>query len=161
MSDDRDHKIIHFPVKAKRACHAVIGSAEIHQLRPRPSFLSLDLFTRGYIESALWTEHESLTEDGGREAAYYENLSSAAIARMEQDCLVFRTENEGDLSQYYDHSLGEDQAGHDFWLTRNGHGAGFWDRAIGEDLGERLSQAASKMGTSDLYWSDDGFVEVG
>lgn len=20
------------------------------------------------------------------------------------------------------------QAGHDFWLTRNGHGAGFWDR---------------------------------
>jgi hypothetical protein len=32
-------------------------------------------------------------------------------------------------------------AGHDLWLTSQGHGVGFWDRGLGE-LGDRLSKAA-------------------
>ena len=36
-----------------------------------------------------------------------------------------------------------ESAGHDFWLTRNGHGAGFWDRyeLSADDLGDKLSKA--------------------
>lgn len=37
--------------------------------------------------------------------------------------------------------------GHDFSLTRNGHGTGFWDRGHGE-LGEWLSDLARSAGTS-------------
>lgn len=48
----------------------------------------------------------------------------------------------------------EEQFGHDFWLTRNGHGAGFWDRGHGE-LGETLTKWAKTFGTSDCYVSDD------
>lgn len=33
----------------------------------------------------------------------------------------------------------EAQFGHDYWLTRNGHGAGFWDRGLGE-VGDKLSE---------------------
>ena len=51
------------------------------------------------------------------------------------------------------------QAGHDFWLTRNGHGAGFWDRGLGE-RGDRLTNAAHVYGACDLYLGDDGFVYV-
>ena len=47
--------------------------------------------------------------------------------------------------------------GHDFWLTRNGHGAGFWDRGLGE-LGDRLTGLAKPYGTVDLYITDDGKV---
>lgn len=37
--------------------------------------------------------------------------------------------------------LSDEQIGHDFALTRNGHGAGFWDRGLGE-LGDALTAAA-------------------
>lgn len=50
-------------------------------------------------------------------------------------------------------------AGHDFWLTRNGHGAGFWDRGLGE-LGERLTVASKTFGSVDLYLGDDELVYV-
>ena len=48
-------------------------------------------------------------------------------------------------------------AGHDFWLTRNGHGAGFWDRGLGE-VGDRLSNACKAFGSYDLYIGDDGKI---
>ena len=49
--------------------------------------------------------------------------------------------------------------GHDLWLTRNGHGAGFWDRGLGH-LGERLSDAARSLGEATSYVLADGTVEV-
>lgn len=39
----------------------------------------------------------------------------------------------------------DEQLGHDFCLTRNGHGAGFWDRGWGH-LGEYLSDVARTYG---------------
>lgn len=41
------------------------------------------------------------------------------------------------------------QFGHDFWLTRNGHGAGFWDRGFPE--GAALTKAAKSFGSIDIY----------
>lgn len=38
-----------------------------------------------------------------------------------------------------------EQAGHDFWLTREGHGAGFWDRGLGR-AGDVLTKAAKAFG---------------
>lgn len=38
------------------------------------------------------------------------------------------------------------RAGHDFWLTRNGHGAGFGDGDWPEEAGEKLSEAARSFG---------------
>lgn len=51
------------------------------------------------------------------------------------------------------------QIGHDFWLTRNGHGAGFWDRGLGE-RGRRLTDACRPYGKVDLYLGDDGFLHI-
>lgn len=45
-----------------------------------------------------------------------------------------------------------EQFGHDAWLTRNGHGVGFWDRyhsdSIGGRIGEALSEASGTHGTA-------------
>lgn len=54
------------------------------------------------------------------------------------------------------HSM-EEKIGHDFWLTRNGHGAGFWDRGLGQ-LGQELSDACKTFGSCDPYVGDDGLV---
>ncbi len=43
-----------------------------------------------------------------------------------------------------------EQFGHDFILTRNGHGAGFWDRGLG-DAGRRLTDAAKTFGEIHAY----------
>jgi hypothetical protein len=42
------------------------------------------------------------------------------------------------------------QVGHDFILTRNGHGAGFWDRGLGE-LGKWLTGMAKPFGSQNAY----------
>ncbi len=53
-----------------------------------------------------------------------------------------------------------EQIGHDFWLTRNGHGVGFWDRPqiYGEELAEILSDISREAGERDVYEGDDGKI---
>lgn len=71
-----------------------------------------------------------------------------------------------DFCQYVDDLIEQlpdwytaEQFGHDFWLNRNGHGAGFWDRGLGT-LGDKLSEAAKTYGECNLYVAD-GKIEVG
>jgi hypothetical protein len=43
------------------------------------------------------------------------------------------------------------------WLTRNGHGTGFWDRGLGE-RGDALTKSAESFGDAVLYVGDDGRI---
>jgi len=49
-----------------------------------------------------------------------------------------------------------DQAGHDFWLTRNGHGAGFLDREkeYGETHAERFTKIAESFGEVEASYNE-------
>ncbi len=49
-----------------------------------------------------------------------------------------------------------ERVGHDFWLTRQGHGAGFWDGDWPEEIGEKLTALAEQFGQVDCYACDDG-----
>jgi hypothetical protein len=49
----------------------------------------------------------------------------------------------------------DEQLGHDIILTANHHGAGFWDRGLGE-VGDALTSIAHGLGGYDLYVGDDG-----
>jgi hypothetical protein len=63
----------------------------------------------------------------------------------------------------------EERAGHDYWLTRNGHGAGFWDREeltgiiVGArnetNVGDVLSDRCRHRDVS-LYAGDDGKLYI-
>ncbi|MBN9237284.1 hypothetical protein QFZ88_005590 [Mesorhizobium sp. YL-MeA3-2017] len=46
-------------------------------------------------------------------------------------------------------------AAHDFWLTRCGHGAGFWDEDWPEPHASRLDFAARAFG---VYVGDNGMI---
>lgn len=52
----------------------------------------------------------------------------------------------------------EDQMAHDFILTRNHHGAGFWDGDWREPYGAALTQLAHRFGELNSYVGDDGLV---
>ena len=88
-------------------------------------------------------------------------VTRRAIAR---ECLDFLEYSEQLLNRLpetysgYDYTA-MDLAGHDFWLTRNGHGAGFWDRGLGQ-LGDDLTDAAKSFGSCDAYVGDDNSIYV-
>jgi hypothetical protein len=118
----------------------------------------LDSFTRAYIECALW----SSTDDDGSLISDKE-ISDVTFVRMIQDCKSFQEENETVLAYWYvECGESEDRAGHDFWLTRNRHGAGFWDRwnsATDEGkVGKVLTNSAHSYGSCDLYLGDDDLI---
>lgn len=53
------------------------------------------------------------------------------------------------------------QFAHDLWLTRCGHGTGFWDRyssGRGSEIGEALTGIAKNFGNVDLYVGDDNLI---
>jgi len=113
---------------------------------------TLDRFTRAYLECALWT---SDPDPGSGEWAPHDdwtidNIDPDAITQAIKDCARFQRENRADLDEVSDvFHVDDDQHGHDFWLTRNGHGRGFWDRDYGP-LGEALTRAAHAFGNVDV-----------
>ncbi len=125
---------------------------------------NLDTFTRAYIEAALWSSTDNATPQGGEplDKNYSaSDIAPEAMARIVSDCAKFQVDHGETLGRAYVTGNGDDygvaQAGHDFWLTRNGHGAGFWDRGL-EDVGAALTAAAHAVpfGSCDLYVGDDG-----
>ena len=49
------------------------------------------------------------------------------------------------------------QIGHDFGLTRNKQGTGFWDRELGS-IGDKLTSVAEQYDECELYKGDDGKI---
>ncbi len=115
-----------------------------------------DVVLISYVECALWSstdvEGEPLDDIYTRD-----DLADSALASMREDVVDFLDSLERDAVDVS--SLDDSQLGHDFWLTRNHHGAGFWDRGLGP-LGDDLSKRAHAYGSSDLYVGDDGKVYV-
>ena len=114
-------------------------------------------FFHAYVMCALWSSTDNADDSGGEPLD--KNYGSADIApeaqaAMRDDCDMFVDTNRVDLA-----SMTDEQAGHDFWLTRNGHGAGFWDRGLGE-LGDRLTKASEAFGECNLYVSDNGRLYI-
>lgn len=107
----------------------------------------MDSFTLAYIEAALWSSND---DQGNPLDSTDSDIAPETLARMVADCAKFQTENAELLA-----AAGDDaQNGYDFWLTRCGHGAGFWDRGYG-DIGDKLTEAAHAYGDVDLYVGDD------
>lgn len=126
------------------------GGAEVVGM---PQHVHLDDFQKAYVVAALW----SSTDDEGEpldDEYSIDDIATPSLQQMADECTDFREANAQLLDQAYDLGYSEEQAGHDFWLTRNGHGAGFWDRGLGK-VGQELSEASKVYGSCDLYIGDD------
>ncbi len=112
-----------------------------------------DEFFAGYVACALWSTTDNADDSGGQpldESFSPDDIDGATLERMLKDCYDFVEANAADLETS---GLSPDRAGHDFWLTREGHGAGFWDEGLGE-IGDRLTKAAKAYGSFELYVDD-------
>jgi hypothetical protein len=111
-------------------------------------------FLDAYVAAALWTSSDD-NDTPMNELYGAGDLSGELMAQMIDDCTAFLARR-GDLLRDEDLVY----AGHDFWLTRNGHGAGFWSRpeVYGEEEAQALTAIAESFGPVDLYVGDDGRI---
>ena len=113
-------------------------------------------FLAAYMAAALWS-----SSDTGPDGVDYESLESFDIApeareKAAADCAAWCADNLAMLTAAADcagYSWGH--AGHDFWLTRNHHGAGFWDGDLPDAIGDALTEAAEAAGEVWPYIGDD------
>jgi hypothetical protein len=146
-----------------------------------------DAFTHGYLTCALWAnalayKHDdgcpcdekpedsdactcepdlvSAGDSGGPEPTP-DDLTDDAREHMTREAHEFYADNVADIRAS---TLGMEQAGHDFSLTRNRHGAGFWDRKSRGDVADaaldRLTEASHAYGEESYIVGDDGNVSV-
>ena len=133
------------------------------------SYTEVSTILDHYLVALVWsTTHTYMNDDGAEgetveldsiDAAYSDNLRADSRKDIESflDTATEMLEAKGYTWDDYTH--GEEQIGHDFALTRNGHGAGFWDRGDG-DIGDILTAASKVLGGADAYLGDDGLIYI-
>jgi len=113
----------------------------------------MDSFTKAFFVAALWTS----TDDKGNpfDQNYdLEDIAPETVEQLSQDCSKFQSEN-SQLMQ----GLSSSRCGHDFWLSRCGHGSGFFDEdSFPEEVKDKLQKASHEFGNVDLYVGDDGKI---
>lgn len=128
--------------------------------------MSLESFTQAYITCALWSSNDESTPEGGvplDDNYSKDDIAPKTLQAMKNDCEVFYKANlslieSEDLRRIPDSDV-YGSAGHDFWLTRNGHGAGFWD-GDWPIHGEALTLASKAFSEVYLYVGDDGKIHA-
>lgn len=125
----------------------------------------VDEFTRAYIVTALWSSNDG--ENPPDHNYSWTDIADETLAQMVEDCRQFQEQNRQTIEDAINSDEGVKygpdfgpwgRAGHDFWLTREGHGAGFWDGDWPEPYSEKLTDAAQAFGEFSLYIGDDGKI---
>jgi hypothetical protein len=149
----------------------------------------LNEILEGYLECALWTEEERLKEDQhvDNKAIDDEDDDDNEIEKLiklqrklnNKPFISFITDDldvDSKIQAYIDIKTfisnaggsaisealddnGTARLGHDIWLTRNGHGAGFFDHSY--NFEKELTDAAHKLKQVDLYINADGKLVFG
>ena len=115
---------------------------------------TVELALNGYLRCALWTSVDYGADEYLDTLGYSvsdfdrETFDTAAVDVWNLLLTCWGDVWDGftvDLS-----GIEPEQLGHDFWLTRNRHGAGFWDRGLGE-VGDKLTRLSHGFGGVEPY----------
>jgi hypothetical protein len=143
--------------------------------------LNIKQIVTSYLEAALWTEEERIKEDEESEIhSMYgkpddgdddddDEHVSKLIPRI--DYIIDNIAIDSKIKAFNDikkfisivgleiiDDIDPNSLGHDIWLSRNGHGAGFFDRGYDIDIEKKLMDAAHQIGEDNLYLGDDGLL---
>jgi hypothetical protein len=108
-----------------------------------------------YMIAALWSSTDMDTDEPLDANYSVSDIAPATRERMYKDVKMFIEDNYDAIEAS---GSSDEQLGHDIWLTRNGHGAGFFDRGYDKDVEEKLENAAREMKSVDLEVGDDGMI---
>lgn len=124
----------------------------------------MNRLTRSALATLLWSE----TDDEGTPL---DTLGFAAsdelVARLDgevtrffeaAEAMGFDAVEHRAMMIYHDQGDEWGHAAHDFILTRNRHGAGFWDGDWHEPWGDKLTKLAESFGQLECYIGDDELI---
>ena len=113
--------------------------------------IELAIIESAYIECALWSSYDCELDEELGEYELAEQTKVTLLAELHK----FLTEQKELIIPFIE-KYDAEQVGHSFWLSSNGHGAGFCDFAEGKEL----EKAASEYKSFDLYLGDDKLVYI-
>lgn len=118
-----------------------------------------EAFFQAFVAAMVWlgTDDNETPMDENHST---EDIHPGVLAELKNDCNAFIDQNtdlliKAVMKDGYTFS----NAGHDYLLSRNGHGAGFFDRDL-DEVGDKLQEASQAEGTVDAYVGDDGQIYV-
>lgn len=109
------------------------------------NYSRLTSLAQGYVEALFFTDCNSDSDDELGEMTFGD-LTDEGLAAIKRDCTAFWEKAVDILS---DEPADDQQAGRDFWYTRQGHGTGFWCRGDNEyspEAREKLDKIARTFG---------------
>jgi len=149
-ADSSDHDGVALHALSRDAQELTIG----HEVFPRGDIMRAAMkkseFLTAYIEAMFFTDGSS--DEDELNGKTVDDMSFDFVTRAIKDCAIFETAHDREIDSAYM------SAGHDFWLTRNGHGAGFWDGDWPKDEGERMTATSKAFGETNVYVGDDGLI---
>lgn len=140
----------------------------------------LSAATTAYVDCALWSSSCNSTadhdhahpdrpedcdvplDDIGYDSSHLDPQTALEMRADVRGWLTFVLEHRPDALDTWDAG----QFGHDFWLTRNGYGTGYWDRYYGDGdprtaQGRWLTDHCKPYGSAYLYVGSDDRVYQG
>jgi hypothetical protein len=125
--------------------------------------MKLNEFDTAYLVCALWTSADDSIEAERHLDSEYSiyDFDESALEKAKHECLEFRENNVGLFARAETVWEGSEEAfyskmGHNFWLSRNGHGAGYFDEIPNDPVWDLLQEQARGCGEIDAYVGDDG-----
>jgi len=113
------------------------------------------IFIDGFLDCALWAELDD--NEQALEVNYdLSDFDQDKLTQLKKECVEFFNDNI-ELLNRTPETYNYGHAGHDFWLTRNGHGAGFWD-GDADPVGGELTEKCKKYKSVELYIGDDNKI---
>lgn len=119
-----------------------------------------------YIQTALeqaaftlqWQASDITDAGNGYPVTDHDEYTDQVMDVIEEDVTAFITDNYQTLVKA---GVTAAHAGHDFILTANHHGAGFWDRGLG-DAGDKLTEACKgySFDAEFALWGDQADGEM-
>lgn len=137
----------------------------------------VDEMVEAFVEALLWAGLDWDNKDEADNPRPFDenydadDIDPDALAEIRRDCERFYEDHAcildwlhrfgrpvRELREIHD-IYSAAQCGHDFYLTREHHGAGFWDRGLGV-LGDILTHDCAPYGSVEAYIGDDGKIHV-
>jgi hypothetical protein len=148
----------------------------------------INVILRGYLACALWTEEEELNplpdepeddeddyDDEDEMDRLVRTTANPQVQQQHQGYTVDSFTDDSKIQAYLDikkflglageeavwymvADQGFERLGHDIWLTRNHHGAGFFDHSFDDEIEQPLINAGHALGEIQIHVNDDGML---
>jgi hypothetical protein len=120
--------------------------------------LNKEIILNHYLFAALWTEELDSSSD-------VEDFMPSSVNQARKDIDSFLEKAKDFLLPYIKNfgATAEEQLGHDFWLSRNGHGSGFFDRNLegcDSDVCDKLQDIARSFPTKNVFVNESELLFI-